>query len=95
MSKVMSMIRILLVGIGCIVLVAMYCIIQTQKAQVVYIFDTNIPSAFEIQQKLKDLNDPRYDPGKVDGVIGKKSITAWDNFTCDQFAKQALEAEKP
>ena len=50
-----------------------------------------IPSAREIQQRLKDLDDPRYDPGKVDGIIGKKSIAAWDNFTCDQYAKRAIE----
>lgn len=37
MTKVMSMIRILLVGIGIIVFLAMWCILQTQKAKVVYV----------------------------------------------------------
>lgn len=93
MNKAMGMIRILLVGIGCIVLVAMWCIIETQEANVVYIYvqDPNIPSARQIQQSLKDFNDPRYNPGKVDGIIGKKSIVAWDNYTCDQYAKRAIE----
>lgn len=50
-----------------------------------------IPSQREIQQRLTDLNKPRYDPNGVDGWIGKDSRTAWDNFTKDQFAKREIE----
>ena len=95
MNKVMSMVRILLVGFGCVVLVAMWCIIQTQqKVKIIRVPDPNyIPSAREIQQRLKDLDDPRYDPNGVDGKIGPKTIKAWDNLICDRYAKRAIEGE--
>lgn len=95
MNKVMAMVRILLVGFGCVVLVAMWCIIQTQKSKVIYIYvqDPNIPSARRIQQQLTELNDPRYDPNGVDGVIGKDSRTAWDNLIKDRYAKRDIEGE--
>jgi len=89
----MAMIRILLVGFGCVVLIAMYCIIKTQEAKIVYIQDPNIPSQREIQQRLEDLKNPRYDPNGVDGWIGTDSRTAWDNYTKDQHAKRAIEGE--
>lgn len=54
-----------------------------------------IPSQKEIQQRLTDLGKARYDPGKIDGVIGKDSRAAWDNLIKDRFAKRAIEAEKP
>lgn len=64
------------------------------KVICVLISDPNyIPSQREIQQKLTDLDNPRYDPNGVDGVIGKDSRTAWDNFICDQFAIRAIEGE--
>lgn len=52
-----------------------------------------IPSAREIQQRLKDLNDPRYDPGKIDGVIGidTRSQRVWDNLIKDRYAIEAVE----
>ncbi len=94
MSKVMSMIRIFLVGIGFIVLMAMYCIIKTQEAKVVYIIDPNyISSAREIQQRLKDLDDPRYDPGKVDGIPGQDTMRGWNNLIKDRYAKRAFEGD--
>ena len=94
-ENVMSMIRILLVGFGCVVLIAMYCLIQTQKqVKIIRVPDPNhIPSAIEIQQRLTDLDKPRYDPGKIDGKIGKQSQTAWDNFVMDRYAKKAIEGE--
>jgi len=55
--------------------------------------DPNIPSQREIQQRLEDLDNPRYDPNGVDGWIGTDSRTAWDNYTCDQHAKRAIEGE--
>ena len=55
--------------------------------------DPNIPSQREIQQRLEDLGNPRYDPNGVDGWIGKDSRTAWDNYTKDQHAKRAIEGE--
>lgn len=55
----------------------------------------DIPSQREIQQRLTDLGKPRYDPGKVDGVIGADSRKAWDNYECDKQAIRAIEgAEK-
>lgn len=96
MNKVMAIIRIFLVGIGCVVLVGMYCIIQTQKAQILepHIFpDPYIPSAREIQQRLKDLDDPRYDPGPIDGIPGPRMITGWDNLIKDRYAIRAIEGE--
>lgn len=50
-----------------------------------------IPSAIEIQQKLKIIGKPRYDPGKIDGKVGRKTQTAWDNYICDQYAIRAIE----
>lgn len=93
MNKAMAMIRIILVGLGCIVLVAMWCIIQTQKSKVVYIYvqDPNIPSAREIQRRLKELDNPRYDPGKIDGIPGPNTLEGWNNYTCDQYAIRDVE----
>jgi hypothetical protein len=51
----------------------------------------DIPSQREIQQRLTDLDNSRYDPNGVDGWIGTESRTAWDNYTCDQFAKRDFE----
>ena len=67
-----------------------YCLRQAKPVQVE---NEYIPSAHQIQQRLKETGNPRYDPGKIDGVIGinTKSQTAWDNFTCDQFAKREIE----
>ena len=49
-----------------------------------------IPSVREIQQRLKDTGKPRYDPGKIDGIPGPKTIEGWDNFTKDQYAIRAF-----
>ena len=60
----------------------------------IYVPDPNyIPSAREIQQRLKDLDDPRYDPGPIDGIPGPKMITGWDNLIKDRYAKRAIEGE--
>lgn len=64
-----------------------------KKSVVVFVPDPNIPSQREIQQRLEDLDNPRYDPNGVDGWIGKDSRTAWDKYTCDQHAKRAVEGE--
>ena len=54
-----------------------------------------IPSIRQIQQRLKDTGKVRYDPGKIDGKISLTGQTqkAWNNYTCDQFAKRAIEGE--
>jgi len=106
MNDLRGLVRVFLVGIGCIVLIAMYCIIKTQEQQIIYVNDPNwipsckeiwIPSCKEIQIWLKALNDPRYDPGPIDGIPGPKMRIGWDNYICDQCAIQiineALEAE--
>ena len=55
-----------------------------------------IPSPRDIQQRLKDLDDPRYDPGKIDGIIGidTRSQIAWDNLIKDRYAKKSFEISK-
>ncbi len=95
MNKAMSMVRVLLVGFGCVVLIGMYCIIQTQKqVKTIRVPDPNfIPSARQIQQSLKDLDNPRYDPGPIDGIPGPKMIKGWDNYICDQYAKRSIEGK--
>lgn len=65
--------------------------INLVKPKIVYIPDPNIPSQREIQQRLEDLDDPRYDPNGVDGWIGNDSRTAWDNYICDQYAKKTFD----
>lgn len=60
---------------------------------IVKLVPSPIPSQREIQQRLTDFNDPRYDPNGVDGWIGTDSRTAWDNYTKDQFAIKAIEGE--
>lgn len=77
-----------------IVISAVSIAMNLAKPKVILIQDPNyIPTQTEIQQRLEDLGNPRYDPNGVDGIIGKDSRIAWDNFTCDQFAKRALEGE--
>lgn len=53
-----------------------------------------IPSQREIQQRLTDFNDPRYDPNGVDGWIGTDSRKAWDNYTKDQYAIREFEGRQ-
>ena len=68
--------------------------VHLAKPQIVYIPDPNyIPSVMAIQQNLKALDDPRYDPGPIDGIPGPNTITGWDNYTKDQHAKRAIEGE--
>lgn len=52
-----------------------------------------IPSAIEIQQMLTETGKERYYPGKADGIIGKNSQTAWDNYICDFYAAREIEGE--
>ena len=93
MNKAMSMIRFLLVGIGCIVLVAMWCHIQSQPIVKLVPVQSPIPSVRQIQQRLKDTGKERYDPGPIDGIPGPNTITGWNNYTKDQFAKGEFEGE--
>lgn len=87
MIKVMGMIRVLLVGIGCIVIMAMYCIIKTQESKVVYIIDPNyIQSPFEAQERMKEQG---FYNGKIDGIWGPES----DRGFCNYMAKQSIEGE--
>ena len=67
---------------------------DNQVVKIIRISDPNcIPSAREIQERLTALGNPRYDPNGIDGVIGKDSRTAWDNYICDQQAIRAIEGE--
>ncbi len=51
---------------------------------------SDIPSAREIQQRLKDTGKPRYDC-KVDGIVGPETIKAWDAYIMDRYAKKAFK----
>lgn len=48
--------------------------------------EIRILSPRELQTFLKGKNIDRYDPGKVDGRIGTNTISAWENYCCDQYA---------
>lgn len=89
MNKVMSMVRILLVGIGCIVLVAMFCIIKTQELKVIYIQDPNyVQPPCEAQRRLKEQGLYH---GRIDNIWGPES----DKAFCDWCAIEAFkEVEK-
>ena len=50
-----------------------------------------IPTPYEIQKMLKQTDIERYDPGSVDGIIGKNTMKAWENYVCDQYAKESFE----
>jgi hypothetical protein len=87
MNKAMSMIRILLVGIGCVVLIAMWCIIQIQEANVVYIQDPNyVQNIGEAQQRLKEQGLYH---GKIDYIWGKETDRAY----CDWCAIRAIKGK--
>ena len=65
---------------------------DNQVVKIIHVPDPNhIPSARQIQQSLKDLGDPRYDPGPIDGIPGPKMIKGWDNYICDRYAKRSIE----
>ena len=86
-NKVMAMVRIFLVGIGFIVLVAMYCIIQTQESQIIYIQDPNyVQPPCEAQRRLKEQGLYH---GKIDNIWGPES----DKAFCDYCAINAIEGE--
>ena len=89
LSRAGKTILIIIIVVGVLSIVT-----NRSEPQIIYIEEINIPSVHDIQRRLKALNDPRYDPGKIDGIIGSKSRTAWDNYTCDQFAIRAIEGNK-
>ena len=70
-----------------------YWVARTYRNQVIKLVPVQapIPSAREIQQRLKDLDDPRYDPGPIDGIPGPRMITGWDNLIKDRYAIRAIE----
>lgn len=90
--KVLRNLFTFIVGFSFIVAVGLYCA-RAQAPTIVYVQDPNIPSTREIQQRLKEMGIERYDPGKIDGVIGKNSRKAWDNYICDQHAKRTFKYE--
>jgi hypothetical protein len=67
----------------------------TQKGWAIDIYEqmtvqlvTRIPDPCEVQQKLKALDNPRYDPGEVDGDPGQQTRQAWLNYVFDRKAAQ-------
>lgn len=81
MNKVMSMTRILLVGLGFVVLVAMYCIIQEQKnqePQIIHIQDPNyVQNIGEAQRRLKEQGLYH---GRIDYIWGPQMEEAYCNY---------------
>ena len=85
MNKAMSMIRVLLVGFGCVVLIAMYCIIKTQEARVIFIQDPNyVQNIGEAQRRLKEQGLYH---GKIDYIWGQGTEKAY----CDYCGIRAIE----
>lgn len=64
-----------------------------EKPKFVYIPDPNIPSVHDIQRRLKALDDPRYDPGKIDGILGPNTMEGWNNLIKDRHAKRVVEGK--
>ena len=48
----------------------------------------HILSIIDIQQQLTSLGVKRYDPCGIDGIIGKKTLNAWNNYTFDKYAER-------
>ena len=65
--------------------------VNLAEPKIVYVEEINIPSVNDIQRRLKALEDPRYDPGPIDGIPGPNTVSGWDNYTKDQHAKRAIE----
>ena len=87
MNKVMGMVRVLLVGFGCVVLIAMWCIIETQESKIVYVQDPNyVQNIGEAQRRLKA-------QGLYDGKIDYKWGTGTEKAYCDYCAIRAIEGE--
>jgi len=45
-----------------------------------------IPTITQLQQALIDTGMERYNPGKADGVVGKRTIASWENYIFDVYA---------
>ncbi len=82
----MAMIRVLLVGVGFIVLVGLY--IQTkQEPEIIYIQDPNyVQAPCEAQRRLKEQGLYH---GRIDNLWG----TETDKEFCDYMAIRAFEGE--
>jgi len=91
--KILRTLFCFIVGLSFVVAVGLYCARSTAP-KVVYIQKLEIPSIKEIQRRLKELDKPRYDPGKLDGIVGKQTQTAWNNYECDRQAKKCFEIQK-
>ena len=87
MNKVMGMVRVLLVGFGCVVLIAMFCIIKTQESKIVYVPDPNyVQNIGEAQRRLKA-------QGLYDGPIDYKWGVGTEKAYCNYMAIRAIEGE--
>jgi len=87
MNNPMSMIRILLLGLGFVVLVAIYCIIQTQEPQIIYIQDPNyVQNIGEAQMRLREQG---LYSGKIDYIWGP----IMDKAYCDYCAIREIKGE--
>ena len=90
MKTIREIFFVVIVGLMFVVLVGQFCALSTSNPTVIIHYEP-IPSAREIQRRLKDLDNPRCDPGKIDGIPGPNTITAWDNLIEDRFAIRAIE----
>ena len=80
-----------IVGLGVAFMISLAWYYESEPIIKLVPVQVPIPSAREIQQRLKDLDDPRYDPGPIDGIPGPKMIRGWDNLIKDRYAIRAVE----
>lgn len=52
-----------------------------------------IPTITQLQQALIDTGIERYDPCGVDGIVGKRTIAAWEVYSFDQYAAECFEGK--
>jgi len=48
-----------------------------------------VMSIIELQEFLNSQDNNRYYCGKIDGICGKQTIRAWNNYCNDQACRQA------
>lgn len=90
MNNARTLIMTLLLGLGFVVLVGMWCIIQeqnNQEPQIIYIQDPNyVQNIGEAQMRLKEQGLYH---GKIDYVWGKETDRAY----CNYMAIKAIKGE--
>lgn len=83
----------LIIGLICLAIACCFLTRANQRLeQQLFAAQTYIQTPQELQQHLKDTNNPRYDPGQVDGIIDPNTLRAWDNWLNDKDADVYMKA---